>query len=104
MGCSQAIAGWPGDLLSAEVQPDTEQAGTLLQRIGRGALQIEAQVERCAAAARPADLLRAELLPHHRPFANLRDQLTQRPGLVRFRIDVMAQNPKAPATHAEHLI
>src|SRR6266568_790280 len=77
-------------LLATQVQANPEQAGAFLHGVGRGALQVEPQVQRRTRAARAPQLLAAELLAHDGTFANLRDQLTQRPGLIRLRVDVVA--------------
>src|SRR5256885_1344254 len=75
----------PRRSLAAQVQPHPEQAGALLHRVGRRALQVEAQVQRRARAARAPDLLRPELLAGDALAIDLGHDLAQRPRLISLR-------------------
>src|SRR3954452_11029391 len=91
-------------LLFPEVEGHADQRGALLQGVGRGALQVEADVERGAARPRALDLLAAELLPGHGPSVERDRQLAERPALVGLGVDAVLDDAEAPVQESERLV
>ena len=104
---TRACSGTPlaaEDLLLREVQADAEKRSALFQRVGRGALQIEANVSGVALLRERRSFWLPNCWRTTATPSTLRGDLAQTQASSGLGMDAVLADQEAPAAHAERLV